>query len=267
MEAGRGLAIFALLMMAIAVFSASALVLFYSSESADRAPALSSGGFGALSLKLSLNSTQISQGQSLAATVSLYNTLETNLTLRVYSNSSAYGVISEWDNYDFLCGSGGPYNLVGFALLAGHYTPNNISDAPAPLHLAPPVGFPCTINVEPYSVVFLPRSDTAVLRWTWNSASQGYKTVVAVNASTETCYYAESNQNSTFFTFACGIGKQGLYGYWVWNTTYPFMPNSTLSWNQFQADHFQKFAPGPYTLVAVDLWGQYAYAYFEVTQS
>jgi hypothetical protein len=258
--------VFALLMILVAVFSTSALIRLFilkleTNESSSLPPAPN-----ALSLRLILNSTQISEGKGVAATASLYNPLNHNVTLTISTNTSIYNTISEWEKYDFVCGSGGPYGLMGLALFAGHYTPSNISNAQAPLHLAPPIVFPCTTNVEPYSAVFLPHSDTAVLRWPWDSASQGYKVIVAVNATTENCSVV-SSENSTFFSFECGTAT-GLSGYWVWNSGYEFsLPNSTSSWNQFQAAHFREFSPGPYTLVAVDLWGQYTYAYFQVTQT
>jgi hypothetical protein len=111
---------------------------------------VSSGG---LELRIDLNATTIVSGGSFAANIILFNPLNDNLSvIPKYPDAANFNnsTIQMWDNYDFLCGGAGPIQyLVSFALLEGHFSAGNISQAPAPLQLAAPVQLPCLSTLPP----------------------------------------------------------------------------------------------------------------------
>jgi hypothetical protein len=62
----------------------------------------------------------------------------------------------------------------------------------------------------------------------------------------------------------CPVAGTSLFGYW--NATGPVLglniANATTS-----SQYFHYFSPGQYTLVAEDMWGQSAFAYFQVAST
>ena len=105
------------------------------------ASAVSSSG---LELRVELNATTMLPGQTLAAVVSLYDTLNGSLSLLLSPGDFGGGSLSSWENYDFICGNGGDASyLVGFAVLEGRFSAGNLSQAPAPLQVAAQADLPC----------------------------------------------------------------------------------------------------------------------------
>src|SRR5437016_4134074 len=72
-----------------------------------------------LELRIDLNPTKIQSGGTLAANVTLFNTLNKSLSLPLSSGAVGPGSISSWDNYDFVCAASGVLGLASFALMKG----------------------------------------------------------------------------------------------------------------------------------------------------
>lgn len=212
------------------------------------ASATSSSG---LELRVELNATTMLPGQTLAAAVSLYNTLNGSLALALSPGDFGAGSISSWANYDFICGNGGAASyLVGFAVLEGHFSAGNLSQAPAPLQVAAQAELPCLSMVFNHSetITFSPRSDNASIPGSGLSQEP-----VSLNVTTYACIALPSN------SIQCRSGT-GLYGYWSTSDAL-CCPKS-----QNAAAFFRYFAPGDYTIVAEDVWDQEVFAYFQVTE-
>lgn len=199
-----------------------------------------------LELRVNLNSTVVPSGGAVAAQITLFNSLDQNLSLA--PSFPANSTIQSWNGYDFLCGENNFLPMLGYALFQGDYSQGNISLTGSPLQLAPPVNAGCVTYPKPTSIVFLPENDSAVLyspAW-----STGYQEPVATTASTESC-------TTNGGTSLCGQGK-GLSGYW--NTT------STISFQQaaIGSPFFRYLQIGEYTLAVQDVWNQTVYAHFQV---
>jgi hypothetical protein len=203
-----------------------------------------------LQLQIVLNSTSIRQGGALRAQIVLLNTLAGNLTLA--PDYSSNPDILKWNGYDFLCGINQLWGLAGFALFSGLFSPENISSAGSPLSLAPQAAIPCVIWPRPVTVILLPYSDKTIAYYN-ESSPPPVPGRAELNATTEACV------NQTGGASLCGAVSTALFGYW--NSTTPFLEtrNATTS-----SPYFHYFPPGPYTLVAEDLWNQTVYTYFEV---
>lgn len=253
--------------------------IFYSDVSAN-----------GLQLVIAMNSTKIQEGGALAAKVSLFNTLGTNLSLvRNFAGDSG---ISAWDFHDRMCGLSPVFHIFGFALFQGYYTAANISSGPEPLTLPPPVRFSCPASqygqAYIHEVDFAPTSDLArvsanasfsdsfkaqnvrmqVSVATGHCSSEPYTETVSSGGngngtSTSTAY------TTTAYSFGCGPDNS-LYGYW----TPPMNDSCSLGYSvngteRAQPDaeycNFHSFPPGEYTLLGEDLWGDSVYAYFKVT--
>jgi hypothetical protein len=208
---------------------------------------VSSGG---LELRIDLNATTIVSGGSFAANIALFNPLNDNLSvIPKYPDAANFNnsTIQMWDNYDFLCGGAGPIPyLVSFALLEGHFSAGNISQAPAPLQLAAPVQLPCLSALPPENVVFLPNSSIA--SFSWPSVPYENEQSATLNVTTVSCIAVPSRSSQCH-------GGLGLFGYW--NTSGP------LGFGNNEK-YFNYFTPGEYTLAAEDLWNQIAFAYVHV---
>ena len=196
-----------------------------------------------LQVQVKLNATTIPQGGALAAQVSLFNTLDQNLSLS--RNSSLNAAINNWDYYDFECGYSAVGELFAYALFSGHYAAENISLASGPLQLVPNIAAPCFASPFADGIVLLPNSDNGVLSFISGQVGRvGALIPILMNATNEYC------------PNGCEEGV-GISGYW--NTTMPVnTPESTFSPN------FVPLPPGQYTLAALDAWGVAVYAHFQV---
>ena len=74
-----------------------------------------------LELRVELDATTMEPGRTLAANVTLFNTLDENLSLPFSAPGNLTSQIAAWNDDDFLCGIGGLASYVaGFALFRGH---------------------------------------------------------------------------------------------------------------------------------------------------
>ena len=92
-----------------------------------------------LQLQIKLNSSVVAPGGALQAHILLVNTLSESVTL--HPDFAANPNIDKWNWNDYLCGMSPVQHTFGFALLQGHYTEANLSQAGAPLTLAQPHAF------------------------------------------------------------------------------------------------------------------------------
>jgi hypothetical protein len=202
-----------------------------------------------LQLRIEMNASAILPEGAIRAQVILSNPLDSNLTAIVPESSNS--TVSNWNEYDFLCGGASLNSVVGFALFQGHYVPENLSLAGEPLTLAPPLLPPCATYPAPLFLVYLPSGSNA---WAYSSYPQvpPFMVQTILNATTVICSTGDSGGTT------CGPSS-GLFGYWQGPVSGP-MGNYTTS-----SPDFHYFSPGQYTLVAEDAWGHQAFAYFEVT--
>jgi hypothetical protein len=210
---------------------------------------VSSGG---LELRIYLSATTIASGGGLAANITLFNPLNENLSLipRYPANS----IMELWDNYDFVCGADGDplSDFAGFAVLKGHFSADNISQAPAPLQLAATPGPLACGGVSsifsPEKVVFLPGSNRVLM---YEGSYPAESESVTLNATTESCAVLPGGSSQCH-------GNTGLFGYW--NTSGLAGSDNSAT----NSKYFNYFAPGEYTLAVEDIWNQTGYAYFHV---
>ena len=210
--------------------------------------AVSSSG---LELRVGLNATTMLPGGTLAANVTLFNTLNAALSVSPFVPSNSTNLVQSWSNHDFLCGYDGPDGyLASFAVFSGHYSAGNLSQAPSPLQLAAPAGLPCMGIVWPEDemISFLPHSDNASIPGTYPGWAP-----VELNVTTQSCIALPSGSSQ------CHRGT-GLFGYWSTTSIICCPANSTTP------RLFRYLTPGDYTLVAEDIWGQSVSAYFQVVQ-
>ena len=201
-----------------------------------------------LELQVYLDSSVFASGTEVAAQVTLFNSLDENLSLAPSSPTNSS--IQSWNGYDYFCDGYGRIPEVGYALFQGYYSQNNLSLAGTPVQLAPFVELPCATWAGPSSIVFLPHSDTAEV---YGTGGDGVVEPMSFPATTESC---STNGGTT----QCGVGT-GLFGYW--NTSAPLNFQQAAIGSPF----FRYFAPGAYTLAAQDVWNQTVYAHFLVTQA
>jgi hypothetical protein len=204
-----------------------------------------------LELKVGLNSTSMASGGSVAASVSLFNSLGQNLSLT--TNYAADSTIAKWNGYDFLCGEPIFSSMIGYAVFQGRYVADNLSLAAGPLQLSPPLNAGCVTYPNPVSIVFLPGSDTAVL-YPQNEANPNQEQVSVV-ASTESCSINSAG------AYLCGL-KGGFSGYW---NTAGLRGNLAPQNATTDSQYFHYLPDGEYTLAVQDMWGQTVFAYFQVT--
>ena len=202
-----------------------------------------------LRLQVTLNTTTMPRGGAVTAQISLFNTLDRNLSLAVIP--SANSTLVNWGNYDFICGGelfGSFTTTLGYALLSGHYTPANFSLASTPLQLAPSVGMSCAHWPSPERIVFPPHSDNSLF---FGPGMNGTPEQARVNATTEYCTTSDRS------TAHCGAGE-AISGYWDMPTIVAPV-NATIN-----STYFIRLPPGQYTLEVADIWGQTIFAYFRV---
>ncbi|MGA1975714.1 MAG: hypothetical protein ABSG92_08765 [Conexivisphaerales archaeon] len=198
--------------------------------SPESAQVVSSSGLG---MNLTVSSGSITCGGTVYANVSLFNTLDVNLTLPLFTSS----LLTDWGHHSaYICGSDLPVQL---AVFDGYYTASNFSEAGEPLQLAFPDFFPpCPTPVpSPSGLVFLPDSGIAY----------GVSSYPSLNGQLVTVSVSLEN-------FACGVGacddETGASGYYS---------ASTVTNNGFLLFQF-----GAYTIAASDVWGDTALVHFVV---
>ncbi len=217
-------------------------------KSSTTSTAISTVSSSGLELRIDLNTTAMEPGQTLTAIVSLRNTLNDSLSLPLAPGDLGGGSISSWENYDFICGNGGFASyLVGFAVLEGRFSGDNLSQAPAPLQVAAQADLPCAYMVLSHGVTinFSPGSDNAYIPGTDLSQQP-----IALNITTYACIAVSAEG-------LCRSGT-GLYGYWSTSGAICCPASSNA------ADLFRFFTPGDYTIVAEDVWDQEVFAHFRV---
>ncbi|MGD0638240.1 MAG: hypothetical protein ABSA72_09410 [Nitrososphaerales archaeon] len=207
-------------------------------------------------LQVELNATKVGYHGGLSATITLTNLLPYNMSF--VPNLPANSSIAKWNGYDYLCGNSGGSDLVGFAVMKGHYTSANLSSA-APLTMEPPVNIECPASVNPDKIVFLPDSSRYAIYYPpGNSTSPSgiNETLIASShPSTGDCVLLPAGYIS------CDNGS--LFGYWTWNGSSgpPYFNSQDANTT---SKFFNYFPPGEYTLVVQDLWGATLFSYFQV---
>ena len=196
-----------------------------------------------LQVGISLNSTSIEPHGAVAAEIQIVNTLSRNVSI---SNIQQNQNISNWNGANYLCGFDRGFGIFGFALFEGRITASNVSSAGAPLVLAPPVLPPCPFVAGAQSVTFLPDGTSAVV----TGSGQPSPAIMELNASNTYCASAGAGSVECPTT-------AGLVGYW--NSSAAANGDMSLS-----SPGFVYFPPGEYTIVALDVWNQYAFATFVV---
>lgn len=208
--------------------------------------AISTVSSSGLELRVDLNATAMEPGQTLGANVTLFNTLDENLSLPLSAPANLTSQIAAWNSDDFVCGIGGVglgSYVAGFALFRGDVSAVNLSQAPDPLQLA--TAFPlCDVSLlltQEESIVFMPHSENASI-----PGADSFVSPTTLNVTTS-CYQG------------CSRGS-GLFGFWN-RTSY-----SCCDLSANAPDLFRYLTPGAYTIAAEDLWGQTVFAYFQVTE-
>jgi hypothetical protein len=243
-----------------------------------------SGSASGLELQIRLNATAIRLGESLGARVDLVNTLRSNITL--VPDFSANPNIAKWDGYDSICGTNPTDNVVGYAVFQGHYTAENLSEATAPMTLAPPLAIPCPISGFVRGAIlkidFSPGSNLAtfhinsssgysfhllVLRMQANITTGRVMVSTSVVTATVSSNHTTTVQTTTEENWGWN-GGTSLNGYWATpanrDSCQPFPTNGSLS-DYYSNCGFSALSVGSYTIVAEDLWNQTAFAYFQVS--
>ena len=195
-----------------------------------------------LSLQVGLNASTIASGRALRATITIFNPLLSNFTAT--STSQASSVISNWDQYDFICADNF-VSVIGYAVLPGHYTALNVSSA-TPLDMVSPeaVVFCISAGGPASQILFLSNSSMMEYYNLQTKAFGGPSVHASLIPSTEPC-----NGNTSYFSCSPSGVLNGYFDSSVQNETQSF--------------HY--FPPGEYTIAAEDSWGQTDFAYFEVT--
>jgi hypothetical protein len=203
-----------------------------------------------LELRVDLNSTAVASGGSVAAQITLFNSLDRNLSLA--PSQWVNSTLADWNNYDSFSGGTPLLSMVGYALFQGSYSAGNISLAGSPLKLAPSVNVDAVSWSIPSTITFLPDSDSAALYQP--GSANGILEPMVFGASTESCL------SSSTGAYLCG-GDSGLSGYW--NTTAELTTQQASLGSPF----FRYFPASEYTLAVQDMWNQTIYAHFQILSS
>ena len=190
---------------------------------------------------------------ALSARITLTNLLPYNVSF--VPNLPANSSIAKWNGLDYLCGNSGGSDLVGFAVMKGHYTSANLSSA-VPLTMEPPINIECPASVNPDKIMFLPDSSQYAVYYPPNAGFDMNGTATAVtHASTGDCVLVPPGYVS------CDNGS--LFGYWTWNGSSgpPYFNSQDANTT---SKFFNYFPPGEYTLVVQDLWGETLFSSFQV---
>lgn len=196
-----------------------------------------------LQLGISLNSSSIKPHGAIAAEIQITNTLSRNVSI---SNIQQNQNITNWNDSNYLCGFDRGFGIFGFALFEGHITASNVSSAGAQLILHPPIYPPCVFVPGAQSVTFLPNGTSAVV----TASGQPSPAIMELNASTTYCTSPGAGSVECPAT-------AGLFGYWNGSVA----ANGDMS---LSSPGLVYFPPGEYTIVALGVWNQYAFATFVV---
>ena len=225
-----------------------------------------------------LNTTTLPVGRVLAATVFLFNTLTTNVTVTPDFSANSGLVALSGDTY---CRGAGFVSMLNFGLFQGRYTAANISQAGAPLRLDPPAGMDCPnpygVSDYVHQVQFAPRSNNVTLT---DNASYAEAALIPqtvemhMSPATGGCdaepdkvgpaVIVENKSTTTIpgqtqLAWGCnvdGTGNTGLDGYWTMpangsDVSMNWQSNATLLQSfAVLGNYFHQFSPGAYTLVA-----------------
>jgi len=199
---------------------------------------VSSTGLG---LNVTVSSGSVRCGDMVYANASLFNTLDTNLTLAM--NRTTLPSNGKWAyEIGYPCGSNLPVQL---AVFAGYYDESNFSKAGNPLMLGDAsVPIYCLEpSPLPAGLVFLPQSGTAYELSSYSSLND---TLASVSVTLQ--HWACSTENSQGER-VCGYetGASGSY-----------------SGGGGPTNGFQLFQFGVYTIAALDDWGDVALVHFAV---
>jgi hypothetical protein len=187
-----------------------------------------------LGLNLSVSSAIIGYGDTIYANASLFNTLDSNLTLDL--SPSALVPLNDWAKHtSFVCGSNWPVQM---AVFDGYYTDVNISSAGEPLQLGggDSVDISCVGVLPPNRVVFLPDSGAAYGLFDSNPAMNSSEPD-SLSLGHWLCVGEDGS-------FSC-VPEEGASGYYTSNG-------------------FLLFHYGVYTIAAMDAWGDVAVVHFVV---
>ena len=196
-----------------------------------------------LQLEISLNSTSIKPHGAVAAEIQIVNTLSRNVSI---SNIQQNQNITNWNDANYICGFDRGFGIFGFALFEGHITASNVSSAGAPLVLHPPIYPPCAFVPGAQSVTFLPNGTSAIV----TAPGQPSPAIMELNAVNTYCASVGAGSVECPTT-------AGLVGYWNGSAA----ANGDMS---LSSPGFLYFPPGEYTIVALDVWNQYAFGTFVV---
>ena len=165
-------------------------------SSLDKTASVSSSVSG-LELSLSLNSVQLQRGQSIGATVTVFNSLGT------VNNVSA---ASEWPIKGLTTGACGTLNEpLGLALFQGYYASQNISSAVAALELYYPGVYNCPAILDVKYYLFQPQTYSATIGVTPSFGPQTpYPITVSVGVNGSWTGSAV-NQSAAHHLFSPGI--------------------------------------------------------------
>ena len=145
-----------------------------------------------------MNSVQLQRGQSIGATVTVFNSLET------VNNVSA---ASEWPIKGLTTGACGTLNEpLGLALFQGYYTSQNISLAGAPLELYYPGVYNCPAILDVKYYLFQPHSYSATIGVSPSFGPQTpYPITASVGANGSWTGSAVNGQSAAHHLFFPGI--------------------------------------------------------------
>lgn len=200
-----------------------------------------------LRLRIALNSTMMRQGGSISGEVAVENTLGRNITISVPGPSQN---MSTWGYSISVCPTG---SFVGYAVFEGRLGPGNISSAGTPLREGAPVPMNCPAPYYvPGPVTFLPAGEPSSESAVYAQRPSAFVRS-SVDATTTFCNTVQSGPR----VYSCTWASPGLVGYWSDNA-------SAGGDYGFTSPAFVPFPPGVYTVMAWDVWNQYAYATFVV---
>jgi len=208
-----------------------------------------------LQLEMALNSTTMRANGSIGGQVSVINTLGGGVTVGLPEPSQN---MSSWINSINICPSS---DFLGYAVFDGHVALDNVSLAGPPLVLVPPMMIICTIPYYvPGPVTFLSRGDSSGQTVVY-AQSPSSTVDDQLSITTRFCNTTFSGTESGAQVFSCSWTSPGLVGYWDGD------PSSAGGNFGFTSPGFARLPPGVYTVMAWDVWNQYAFARVLVTSA
>jgi hypothetical protein len=225
-----------------AMASGNQSVLYTSEDSPD-----------GLQLEMVVNSTTMRVNGSISGDVAVVNTLATNVTVSVPGPSQN---MSNWSDAINVCPSS---DFLGYAVFNGHFAADNVSLAGPPLVLVPPMILSCPIPYHvPGPLTFLPGGDPSGQTVVY-AQSPSNTVGDQLPITTLFCNTTVDTTESGAQVFGCSWASPGLVGYWEGD------PASAGGNFGFTSPGFARLPPGVYTIMAWDVWDQYAFARVMVT--